>query len=501
VSGVARQGMFGFVGAVVTGAGGLVLTVVVGRTLDGEGTGVFFTAVALFTIATSVLLLGADTGLVRALSAARATGRGADLVPTFRAAARPVLLAAALAALVWWLVAAPLAERAFDPDGDLPVALRLLAPFLVFSVLSVLLLNGASRGLGGIRTYTTLQQVFLPVARPVLVVVAVLVVGGSSGSAVVWALLAWVVPLVVTVLLGGLDVRRRMQAKAAEARATGADPARPGIGREFWRVTAPRGVAATFEVLNVWADVVLVTVLLGPVQAGIYAAASRFVTSGTLAMQAIRLAIAPALASAFSTGDRAAVERLHRAASVGAILSTWPIYLTLAIFAPTILSILGPDFEAAAPALTILSLAMLAVAAAGNANTVLNMAGRTGWAAVNTGIATAVMLGLDLLLVPRFGIVGAAIGWGAAMITDATLGTLRVRSGLAIRSFDGTVVLAALVALVGIGVPALLVRLAVGPGFLGLLAGLVVAGAAYLGLLAVQRRRLGLDAVLTSLRR
>jgi hypothetical protein len=55
----ARQGAVGLVGALCAGLGGLVLTVTVGRLLDREHAGVYFTVVALFTIASTVLALGA----------------------------------------------------------------------------------------------------------------------------------------------------------------------------------------------------------------------------------------------------------------------------------------------------------------------------------------------------------------------------------------------------------------------------------------------------------
>jgi O-antigen/teichoic acid export membrane protein len=486
---VARHGALGLAGAVTAGAGGFALTVTVGRTLDERATGVFFTCLAIFTILTTVLLLGADTGLVRELSALRATGRRHEVPVAFRIAARPVLAVSAVVAAVGLVVAGPVARAAVPAAdaGELALALRVLAPFLVLSTASALLLNGAARGLGSMRSFTLVQQVLLPAGRPVAVLAAVALLGPSP----VRALAAWALPLVLAVGVAAVDVRRRMRAVAAQAPAPAVDTRE--VSRRFWRLTAPRGLAATFEVVIVWADVVLVTVLLGPAQAGIYAAASRFVTSGTLAMQAIRLAIGPVLGGSFGRGDLAEAERVHRFSTVGAILSTWPVYLTVALFAPGVLSLLGPGFGAAAPALSVLSVAMLAVVATGNANTVLNMAGRSSWAARNTGRAAAVMLGLDLLLVPRFGIVGAAVGWSAAMITDASLGISQIRRRLGVRSFGPVVVEAAALVVVAFGLPALGVRLLAGASLPALLAGAAAGGACLLAAVVVRRRVLGVE--------
>ncbi|WP_158220421.1 lipopolysaccharide biosynthesis protein [Kineosporia sp. A_224] len=507
---VARHGVLGLAGAVCTGAGGFALTFAVGRLLDDRATGEFFSAVAAFTIATTVLLLGADTGLVRSLSGLRATGGQRLLGVTLRAALVPVLVGSVVVATAVWAAAGPLARLLVDDPADAArtaSALRLLAPFLVLSTLSTALLNGASRGLGAMRTYTLYQQVLLPVSRPLLLVVAVL----GFGAGLHGALLVWAAPLLVAVAVAGRDVRGRVRAavrrgdeKAADAAAAGEplpDLPADGVARRFWRLTAPRGVAATFEVVVTWADVLLVAALRGPVEAGVYAAASRFVTSGTLAMQAIRLSIAPAVAAAFSRGDRAEAQRVHRFSTVGAIASTWPVYLGMAVFAPAVLSLIGPRFVAGADALTILSIAMLGVVATGNANTVLNMAGKSHWAAVNTGVAAAVMLAVDVALVPGLGMVGAAIGWGAALLTDAALGTLELRRGLGVRSWDRRVAEVAALAVVAFGGPALAVRAALGTSLLDTVAGVAVASTVYGGALWVRRRALGLDGFVAALRR
>lgn len=506
---VARHGALGLAGAVCTGAGGFALTFAVGQLLDGRATGEFFSAVAAFTIATTVLLLGADTGLVRGLSGLRATGRRDLVAPTLRAALVPVTLASVVVSAVVLLAAGPLARTVTDEPGhaaDLAGALRLLAPFLVLSTLSTALLNGASRGLGAMRTYTLYQQVMLPVSRPLLLVAAVLWLGAGLHG----ALLVWVLPVAVAAAAAAVDVGRRLRdlrrdnasgtTDGTAGRADDEDGA-AHVGRRFWRLTAPRGVAATFEVLITWADVLVVTAIRGPVEAGVYAAASRFVTSGTLAMAAIRLAVAPAVAAAFSRGDREQAQAVHRLSTVGAVASTWPIYLGLAVYAPAVLSLVGERFVEGADALTVLCLAMLGVVATGNANTVLNMAGKSHWAAVNTGVATAVMLGLDLLLVPGLGMVGAAIGWGAALLTDAALGTLELRRGLGIRFWDGRATAAAAIAVVAFGGTAVLVRQALGTSLPAAAAGVVAASAVYAGTVWVRRRALGLDAFAATLRK
>jgi len=520
----ARQGAIGLVGALCAGLGGLALTVTVGRVLDREHAGVYFTVVALFTIVSTVLVLGTDTGLVRDLPAMRARGAAGSQRQLVLIALRPVLVISVVAVVVVELVAGRVAAATVGDDlaPQLATAVRLVAPALVLATVTQVLLSGAARGLGSLRTYTAIQQIMLPATRPLLVLVAVLAVGDHRDGAMV-ALAAWALPLLVAAALAAADVHRRLPARELAggppfgwppsepydpATAPVPDGHEPGLAGSFWRATAPRAVAATFEILIVWADVVLVTVLVGPSWGAVYAAASRFVTSGTFALQAVRLSIAPLLSGAFARGDTATASAVHRLSVRWALLSTWPVYLALAAFAPGVLTVLGHGYTQAATALSILSLAMLGVVATGNANTVLNMAHRSHWAAGNTGFATVLMLGIDLALVPHLGIVGAALGWSTAMLTDACLGVAEVRWGLGLASFDGSTRRAAVAALAGFGAPALLVRLTDSlvlrgsvPAGVVLLVGTALAGLCYLLVLVRHRHELELGALVAALRR
>lgn len=512
VSSAARQGALGLAGSLLAGVGGLAITLLVTRVLSTAEAGIYFTAVAAFMICASVLVLGTDTGLLRSLAALRATGSPELIRPTLRIALTPVLLASGTVAAMVFAFAEPLAAQLIPGTGpdslgrpELVTALRLLAPFLVVATVSMVLLNGASRGLASLRTFTAVQQIFLPAARPILIAVAVIGGGALLGPhlrTAVTALAAWALPLLVALMVAVRAVRRLLPAPAEVP-----ETIRRDLARRFWRETLPRALAATFEIIVVWADVVLVTAIAGPVQGGIYAAASRFVTSGTFAMQAVRMAVGPLLAAAFARGDLREATEVHRLSMRWAMLSTWPVYLAMAAFAPGVLALLGPEHAQATTALTVLAVAMLGVVATGNANTVLNMARHSHWAAVNTGLATVVMLVVDLLLIPRMGILGAAIGWSAAMLTDAVLGTLEVQFGIGLSSIDRGVALSAAVALAGFGLPALLIRHLSGEFAAGLspivvlFAGTACAGIVYLALLRTVRRPLGLAEIAAALRR
>ena len=81
-------------------------TLVVSNTLGEAGAGVFFQIVAYFAIATALATFGADTGLVRAISAAVALGRQRMAGRILLVACIPVAAASLLVAGLLYLVMA-----------------------------------------------------------------------------------------------------------------------------------------------------------------------------------------------------------------------------------------------------------------------------------------------------------------------------------------------------------------------------------------------------------
>ena len=240
---------------------------------------------------------------------------------------------------------------------------------------------------------------------------------------------------------GGVRLRRRpRRARAADPPSRGRErsPRRASIGalaREFWAFSAPRGVAAAFQITIIWFDLLLLSHLRDASEVGIYGAASRAVMIGTFALQAIRLAIAPQISRLLARGDRDQAQTVYQTATWWLIVVSWPLFLTLAIFGPALLGVFGPGFDQGATALAILSFAMLVNLGTGNVTVVLLMGGKSSWNLLNTAVALCLNVGLNLVLIPRFGMEGAAIAWAVSIVVDNLMALTEVWLFLGMRPF------------------------------------------------------------------
>ncbi|GAA1946316.1 hypothetical protein GCM10009798_01630 [Nocardioides panacihumi] len=416
---VARAAAVGLVGGVIGATTNLVLAVLVGHALGAAGAGPFFQVMAVVAIASNVLELGADTGLVRQVSAALALGRGDHVCGLVRIAAVPVGIAVTAAVAAGALAAPRLEDLA---GGGRGWVVTVAAASGLTALLGVLL--GAVRAMSSAVAVTLVQNVALPLAR--LGLVALCVATGSWRPVAV----AWLAPLPAALLVAALLLVR------AERRHRGPRPTAaptPAERREFWAFSAPRGVGAAAEICLEWADVLIVGALCSPAAAGVYAVVTRAARSAELVQQASRLAVGPVISAALAQGRLAAVRRLHHDVALGTALLSWPFFVIAAYFAPALLGLFGPDFTAGATALRILCLGLALSYAAGGVQSILLMGGRSRAQLGNKVACLVVNVGLNLALDPRFGIVGAATAWAVVLVLDTAMAWLQILVGMRLR--------------------------------------------------------------------
>jgi O-antigen/teichoic acid export membrane protein len=490
---LARGSVITLAGMISNGVLNLVLLLAVTRGLNALGAGLFFQIVALFTILTSIAEFGAAPGLVRTIARYRALGRPQDIRSVLAVALWPVVVVGAVLAAAVFALAPQLADILGVSRAEGVGYLRMFAPFLPLAAVASAALS-ATRGFGTMVPYVAVEHVGKPALRPVLVLLAI-----ASGFGTLAVALAWAFPIALAfpiAFLALLTLLRRTEHEAVSLVRT--RPIRE-LASEFWRFAAPRGLASIFQVAITWLDVLLIGTLRSASEAGIYAAVSRLVMFGVFAIEAVRLAIAPQISALLAREDRDSAQMLYRVGTWWLMALSWPLYLAMAVFAPFVLKMFGPEFAAGETPLLILSLAMLFGIGTGNVTVVLLMAGKSVWNLANTIVALVVNIALNLILIPRFGMNGAAVAWAVSLIVNNLVPLAQVMKFLRLSPFGRgflVVALGSTACYAGLGI---VIRSTVGMTTASLLVFVVVATAMYLSLLTRFRHTLHLSALKAAL--
>ena len=312
-----------------------------------------------------------------------------------------------------WLLAAPLLTRVFFPGES--VASIALAGATVATQLVLTLGKTALQGLrdrrGGDLVIAAEEVGFLPCYLLVLLTG----VGGTVGL---------VLALSLADLVVGADAWRRV---AAHVRRHHQRPARavfrgrpdPVLAREVVAYGLRGQVGGLLTLLNLRLDFAILGALAGPAVLGTYAVASKYAELLRLPGTALTWVSYPELAGESAQQADARARRLVRPALLGVWAASVPMFLAAG---PVITLLYGDRFADAVPQARLLLVGMLLGGAAGVASGYLYARGRPGLNSVAMGVGLVVTVGLDLLLIPRYGGMGAAAASTAAyLLADAVL--------------------------------------------------------------------------------
>ena len=166
-------------------------------------------------------------------------------------------------------------------------------------------------------------------------------------------------------------------------------------------------IGVTQELLN-QLEIVLLGSLADVRAAGLFSAASRLASLVPFALVALEVVSAPMVSSAYHRADFVELSRISRLAARIALGFAVVVGVGLIIAGRLLLAAFGPEFVQAYPALLILLVGGMINASTGVVAYLLTLTGRERYALLIFVGALAISLILNFLLIPRFGIEGAA---------------------------------------------------------------------------------------------
>ena len=408
---------------VMYGAGiAFVTTMVVSNGIGAEGSGEFFRLMALFAIAISLVTFGADTGLVRTMSAQRALGRYGVLPQLIRYGLIPSLVTSVL------LVAGVYIYTEIVPMApEYQAAMRVSSAFVLVAALMTVFF-GALRGLHRVVTFTVLQNVLLPTLRFAAVGLVVLFSGQLMDL-----VYAWTVPVAITAVVA-LWLLERAFPNEEHVEVLPSEDSPTETFRSFWGFSSARGVATVVETILEWIDVLVVTAFLGAAAGGIYGAVNRCVRVGTMIEHTGRVVTGPSISAALATRQLDRAREIFLSTTRVLTALSWPFYLSLAFFGPVLLGFFGKGFESGAGILWVICPAAMLSMSAGGVQSVLLMSGKSRWQLLNKLSSLVVAVTLNFTLVPVWGLYGAVTAWASALLIDTFLASYQVFRLVGIRA-------------------------------------------------------------------
>jgi O-antigen/teichoic acid export membrane protein len=252
------------------------------------------------------------------------------------------------------------------------------------------------------------------ILRPLLLLAAMAVAyaAGLSMTAVTAASAA-IVATWLTGLLQALSLNRRMRATI---------PAGPRLSDfpTWFKISLPLLVMMSAELLLQNTDILVVTRYMSPADVGIYFAAGKTMALIMFVHYAVGSAVAHKFAALHARGDHDGLRSFVRDAVNWTFWPSLASALVILALGKPLLSLFGPQFATGYPVMCILVVGFLTRSAMGPADYLLNMLGEQKLCAAVLFGAALLNIVLNAVLVPKFGIVGAA----SATATSLTIAAL-----------------------------------------------------------------------------
>jgi O-antigen/teichoic acid export membrane protein len=418
--GLGRGGSLNLLGAVCQQACLLGTTALIARFLGQDQLGRYALSYAVLSLVSLMSLFGFRAALTRFVAVHLSESDPARV----RSLIRFTVLVSTGSSLVLGgllvVFAAPLSHVFHDPGlrtGFVVVGASL--PAFTFRDLAL----AAIQGWRTQRAFALIGWFYEPIARLVLTAGALALGLGLRGAFGALLVGAW-----TAALAAGVALARRVRPTPRDRAALDLRGVL-GFSVVSWGTTlASTGL--------IWADTLLLGRLADTSAVGVYTVATRLVSLAVFVMAPLNALFAPHFAHFHHQGDVVRLSATYTSATNWILRLSLPAFVVLVVFPSELLGLFGTGFRTGAAVTVLLAVGQLVNAGTGPCGTLLNMSGRVLLNLVNnTGILILNVV-LNLLLIPPYGMVGAAVAWSVSLVLVNVIRLLQVRGLMGMTPFN-----------------------------------------------------------------
>lgn len=402
ISKIAKNAGYSGSGIMASYLVGFFSSIIVTRVIGANNYGTFLLANSIFSISHLVATLGLDQGVLRYVSLYSAKNDQARVNGSILFCSRVTLVASILVAVILFFFAPLLSNKVFQ-EPNFIIALRVLIIGLPFFAVAGIYLTSL-QGLQLIKLKTLIDMVVLPLSR--LVFILILFLLGFKLLGVLWAT---VLSNVICFALAFYYLQKKRQELSSKIDAICEK-------RQIITFSSPLFFEGVFFILTNSIDILMLGYFVSSAEVGVYGVALKLCLLVILPLTAFNMIFAPIISNLYSRNEKKTLEKLFKTVTKWISTISLAVFFILALFAKPILSIFGQDFVAGATVLLILLFSKFIDAATGSVGYVLKMSGRPKINMVNSALLCISIIIMNLLLIPKYGITGAAMGTAFSVI-------------------------------------------------------------------------------------
>lgn len=367
--------------------------VLIARLLGAEGAGIYYLALMVTSIATVLGRVGLDNTLLRYIAGGATLGDWESVKGVYQKGMSFAITASAIVTIVVF-VSAPLLANAVFKQPELIEPIR----WMTLSIIPMAALYLHAEMFRGLRQITY-YQLFYGVGVPALSLVGLYFLGRLWGvKGAVWAYS--IAALLTSFVAFNLWHRTTPQFRDVAGRFE---------TKTLLDSCIPLFIVSLMVLFMDWTAILFLGVWHTDADVGIFYIVQRTATLISFILFSVNSIAAPKFASLYKQGDMKSLELTARNSARIIIILASPVFLLFILVPGYVLKLFGSDFEQGATALVILSIGQFINVATGSVSYLLTMCGYEKLIRNYLIVFAIINLILSLLLIPKFGLLGAAL--------------------------------------------------------------------------------------------
>ncbi len=372
--------------------------------------GIFALCLTLLQVFTVLGKLGVDTAMMRFVSEYSTSGEFIFISRMSKLALNILLPLSSVICILVFFYSREIAEVVFK-KGYLTPYFKIAALGIVPNIF-IMLNSERLRGLKKIKEYSFLRNVAIP-----LFAFGILGISSVFISHKVLPVLIYMIVVVITAIISFIFWRKAFTAESGNSNVLSMNQgkSRPDY-RKLLGLAIPMLFTTSLLLIMGWTDTIMLGIFKTTADVGIYRVSLRLAAIISITLIAFNAILGPKVTELWEKGKVNELKKVVRQATAIVFVSSMIGFIILVIFRHLILGMFGPEIRSGSTAFIFLLLGQLFNSAVGSVGLILMVTGKQ-IVIQNVMIAgTIINITLNLLLIPNYGINGAAFASMTSMI-------------------------------------------------------------------------------------
>lgn len=382
-----------------------MFSIIMARFLGAQMLGLYSLGNAITRIAEILALLGLDNGVLRFVS--RDTEDKFNVDRSIYTSLKIGLISSILIAVLLFLSAEKIVNEILNEDSFLITVIKVFAISLPFTVLT-LISSFATQAFKILKYKIFVNQIVNPLTLLIAFVASYFLLGIE---------LSILLPTVVSSIIGLMFILKFLTNFSSISLSKIIDTT---VDKDILKFSVPLMFVSAIGIIMHWIDIIMLGILSNATEVGMYHPIER--TAGLVRMILFAFAgiFAPIFSEHYFKKNKNGMKESYQYSSKYILAFSLPIFIFLFIFSEPMLLVFGTEFQNYF-ALKVLLLGIFIQTIFGLGSSTLTMSGYTKFNLLNVSIALVLNIIFNSILIPLYGLTGAALATSFALIVLSTL--------------------------------------------------------------------------------